>query len=445
MNQTQDARTLASELLTRWEKEKAYADILLREGLEKSALPERDKALCAYLFYGTVENLYLVDHLLAGASRYKLKKIHPRVLAVLRVAVFQILFAEKLPLHAVLNEAVNGVRKIVPKAAGFANADRRTLSRYREEPPEIGEEDPVKRLSILYSHPEELTGLLIRLFGEEDAEAYLRYDNSAPPAEIRVNRLKCSEEELEETFEKENAEIRKTDLPGFYTLAGQRDIASFEAFRKGLFTVQSRASALAVLLGAPREGEYVMDLCSAPGGKSFFAAERMGDSGRILARDLYPGRADLIREGARRLGISSIRAETRDAREEDPENRGKADLVIADVPCSGLGVIARKPDVKYKSMDDIEALPELQLGILRRAGEAVRPGGRIVYSTCTVNPAENGEVVDRFLKENPGFFREDAPLPGGYATENGEKTLLPFRDGIDGFYFCRIRRKEADS
>ena len=119
--------------------------------------------------------------------------------------------------------------------------------------------------------------------------------------------------------------------------------------------------------------------------------------------------------------------------------------MIADVPCSGLGVIARKPDVKYKSMDDIEALPELQLGILRRAGEAVRPGGRIVYSTCTVNPAENGEVVDRFLKENPGFFREDAPLPGGYATENGEKTLLPFRDGIDGFYFCRIRRKEADS
>ena len=139
----------------------------------------------------------------------------------------------------------------------------------------------------------------------------------------------------------------------------------------------------------------------------------------------------------------SIRAETRDARKEDPENRGKADLVIADVPCSGLGVIAKKPDVKYKSFEDIGALPALQLEILRRAGEAVRPGGRIVYSTCTVNPAENGEVVDRFLSENPEFTRENAPMPAGYAVKNGEKTLLPFRDGTDGFYFCRIERKES--
>ena len=445
MTDPQDARSLASELLVRWEKDRAYADILLREGLAESAMSGRDRALCAYLFYGTVENLMLIDCLLAGASRYRLKKIHPRVLAILRVAVFQILFAEKLPLHAVLNEAVNAVRRVLPKAAGFANAVLRSLSRYRTEPPQIGETDPVRRLSILYSHPEEITGLLYRTFGEKDTEAYLRYDNSAPPAEIRVNRLKCSESELEEAFAGENTDLRAAGLPGFYTLAGQREIASFDAFRKGWFTVQSRASALSVLLGAPREGEFVIDLCAAPGGKSFFAAELMRDTGTVLARDLYPARTDLIREGASRLGIRSIRAETRDATEEDPEMRGRADLVIADVPCSGLGVIAKKPDVRYKSMEDIEELPELQLRILRRAGEAVRPGGRVIYSTCTVNPAENGEVVDRFLKENPDFRREDAPLPAGFRTENGEKTLLPFRDGTDGFYFCRIRRKETGS
>ncbi len=443
MNQMQDARSLASELLTRWEKERAYADILLRESLEKSALSQRDKALCAYLFYGTVENLILVDHLLAGASKYKLKKIHPRVLAILRVAVFQILFAEKLPLHAVLNEAVSAVRRVLPKAAGFSNAVLRTLSKYRTEPVRIEEEDPVRRLSILYSHPEELTGLLVRLFGEKDAEAYLRYDNSAPPSEIRVNRLKCSGEELEERFAADHTELIKTGLPGFYALAEQREITSFASFREGLFTVQSRASALSVMLGAPKEGEFVIDLCSAPGGKSFLAAELMHDRGVILSRDLYPGRVDLIREGAERLGITSIRAEVRDATEEDPENRGKADLVIADVPCSGLGVIAKKPDVKYKSMENIEALPELQLAILKRAAEAVRPGGRIVYSTCTVNPAENGEVVDRFLKEAPEYIREDAPMPERFETGNGERTLLPFRDGTDGFYFCRIRRKEG--
>ena len=443
MTDAQDARSLATELLIRWEKERAYADILLRESLAKSAMAGRDKALCAYLFYGTVENLTLVDYLLAGASKYKLKKIHPRVLAILRVAVFQILFAGKVPLHAVLNEAVNAVKRVLPKAAGFSNAVLRTLSRYRTEQPEIAEEDPVKRLSILYSHPEEITGLFCRLFGEKDAEAYLRYDNSAPPAEIRVNRLKCREAALEEAFQKEGAELQKTGLPGFYTLAGQREIAELAAFEEGLFAVQSRASALSVMLGAPREGEFVIDLCSAPGGKSFFAAELMQDKGSILARDLYPGRVELIREGAKRLGIGSIRAETRDARKEDPENRGKADLVIADVPCSGLGVIAKKPDVKYKSFEDIGALPALQLEILRRAGEAVRPGGRIVYSTCTVNPAENGEVVDRFLSENPEFTRENAPMPAGYAVKNGEKTLLPFRDGTDGFYFCRIRRKES--
>ncbi len=443
MKETPDARTLASDLLLTWEKEKAYADILLREALLHSDLSPRDKALAAFLFYGTVENLTLVDYLLQGVSRYKLKKIHPRVLAVLRVAVFQILFAEKIPLHAVLNEAVDAVRKILPRAAGFSNAVLRALSRYRAEKPVIGEDDPVKRLSIIYSHPEELTRLFLDLFGEADAEAFLRYDNSAPPTELRLNRLKGSGEELENALREEGAGFQKTDLPGFYRMEGQKEVASLEAFRKGLFTVQSRASALAVMLGSPREGEYVIDLCAAPGGKSFFTAELMHDKGTVLSRDLHPGRAELIREGAERLGLTSIRAEARDACLPDPENRGKADLVLADVPCSGLGVIAKKPDVKYKSMENIRALPALQLEILKRAGELTRPGGRIVYSTCTVNPAENREVVEKFLAQNPAFHREDAPLPAGYAVENGEKTLLPFRDGTDGFYFCRIRRKET--
>ncbi|MBR5742529.1 MAG: 16S rRNA (cytosine(967)-C(5))-methyltransferase RsmB [Clostridia bacterium] len=443
MNKTQSARGFASSLLLSWEKEKAYADILFREAAEKSELSPRDKALGAYLFYGTVENLILIDWLISGVSKYKLKKIHPRVLAVLRVACFQILFAEKLPLHAVVNEAVNEVRAFLPQASGFSNAVLRALSRYREEEPEIAGEDAAKRLSIRYSHPEELTRLFLELFGERDAEAYLRYDNSAPPTEIRLNRLKADEESLERALAGEGVGFEKSDLPGMYTLSGQSEIASLSSFRSGLFTVQSKASALSVLLGAPRAGERVIDLCAAPGGKSFFAAELMGNEGTVVSRDLYPGRTALIREGAERLGITSIRAEVRDAAEEDAENREKADLVIADVPCSGLGVIARKPDVRYKSMEKISSLPVLQLAILERAGELVRPGGRIVYSTCTVNPEENEKVVDRFLSGKPGFEREDGPLPAPYATRNGERTLLPFRDGTDGFYYCRIARKET--
>ncbi|MBQ2749511.1 MAG: 16S rRNA (cytosine(967)-C(5))-methyltransferase RsmB [Clostridia bacterium] len=438
------ARLCACRLLFRWEKEDAYVDILFREAMEESDLSPRDKALAAFLLYGTVENLMYIDYLLAQTSTVRLKKIHPRVLCVLRVSVFQILFGKKLPLHAILNDAVSMVGKINPKAKGFCNAVLRKLSVYRDCEPVIEAEAEEERLSIRYSHPLPLVKLYRETMDLEECEAMLAWNNGTPPTEIRWNSLLGSKEALNESLASAGVTPEwDPDLPMCATLPGQVNVEEMEAFQKGMFTVQSRSSVLDVLAADPKPGDFVVDTCGAPGGKSFLAAMLMKNKGMIVTRDIYSGRVDAIREGIKRLGVKIMVPEVHDASVEDKVLSKKADLVICDVPCSGLGVISKKPDIKYKSMDGIEGLPALQKSILRAASGMVKPGGRLVYSTCTTNKHENEEVVEAFLAENPEFCREDAKLPAKYATKNGERLLLPTRDGMDGFYFCRMKRKQA--
>ncbi len=272
----------------------------------------------------------------------------------------------------------------------------------------------------------------------------LAWNNGTPPTEIRWNSLLGSKEALNESLASAGvAPEWDTDLPMCATLPGQVNVEELEAFQKGLFTVQSRSSVLDVLAADPKPGDFVVDTCGAPGGKSFMAAMLMKNKGMIVTRDIYSGRVDAIREGIKRLGVKIMVPEVHDASVEDKVLSKKADLVICDVPCSGLGVISKKPDIKYKSMDGIEGLPALQKSILRATSGMVKPGGRLVYSTCTTNKHENEEVVEAFLAENPEFCREDAKLPAKYATKNGERLLLPTRDGMDGFYFCRMKRKQA--
>ena len=442
MTAVSPAREAAARLLFRWEKEKAYADILYRTYAKETDMDARDIALTGFLFYGAVENLMLEDYLIASVSKIRLKKIHPRVLAVLRVSVFQILFGEKLPLHAVLNDAVNLVGRINPQAKGFANAVLRALSVYRTRKPEIKTEDALERLSILYSHPKELVALYAGRLGLVECERMLAWNNASPATEIRLNTVRASADEAARALAEEGMEIERDPvLPELGKFPAQIDVESTKAFREGLFTVQSKASYLAALAGRPQKGETVVDVCAAPGGKSFAAAALMENQGRIFARDLYENKAALIREGAARLGIGIIDARAHDASETEQELVEKADLVIADVPCSGLGVISKKPDIKYKSMEAVSALPPLQLAILRASARLVKTGGRLVYSTCTVNQAENEDVVDHFLAENESFVREEAVMPHGFETVNGQRTLWPTRDATDGFYFCLLRRK----
>lgn len=442
MTPVSPAREAAATLLFKWEKEKAFADILYRSYVKDTDMDPRDVALTGFLFYGAVENLMLEDYLIASVSKFRLKKIHPKVLAILRLSVFQILFGEKLPLHAVLNDAVNLVARVNPQAKGFSNAVLRALSVYREEKPEIMAENEIERLSVLYSHPVELVALYAERLGLEECERMLQWNNSSPATEIRINTLKTDRASFENLM-KEAGIACEFDpaIPEMGKLLSQTDVERSEAFREGLFTVQSKASYLAVLAGKPEKGETVIDVCSAPGGKSFLAAALMGNEGKIYSRDLYENKVTLIREGAKRLGITIIRAEQHDASVKDEKLVDKADLVICDVPCSGLGVISKKPDIKYKSMEDILFLPALQASILKASSSYVRKGGRIVYSTCTVNKAENEDIVDAFLKDNPEFIREEAEMPLNFETKNGERTLWPTRDATDGFYFCLLRRK----
>jgi len=441
MNSLSPARETAFSLLQKWEKEQAFADILYREAMDHSTMNERDKSLCGFLFYGTVENLLLVDYLIAGVSSVKIKKMHPFVRSALRISVFQILRGEKLPLFAIIDQAVEAVSRVNPRAKGMVNAILRRLSVYREQEVDLSDLPVEEKLSIRYSHPVDLVKLYISLLGPNECESVLKRNLTAPSTEIRVNTLKTTPSALKDSLSKEGfLYTPDSSLPEIGTVTGDGSAADTDAFHQGLFTVQSKSSYLSVLLADPQPGETLIDVCAAPGGKSFAAACLMKDSGCIYSRDLYDGRINEIASGAERLEIDSIRIRKWDATIPDPGLIGAADVVLVDVPCSGLGIIAKKPDIKYKSMDSIRSLQELQLRILKASSRLLKLGGRLIYSTCTVNPAENQEVVDAFLSSEPGFFRENAQLPDPFGTCRGERTLWPHIDQTDGFYFCRIKR-----
>lgn len=424
-----DARQAAFRILNRIERDGAYSNLALDAALSQIGAGESSAFITA-LVYGVTERKITLDYILCAFLRQPIKKLRPEVLTVLRMGVYQLKYMDKIPISAAVNESVKLVKKNgCAYAAGLVNSVLRKAAENEITYPD--KSDFVTYLSIRYSCPPSLVSHYIHDYGAENAEGILSSSVGAAQTVLRVNTLKTDAAHLQEILYAQGVETACGMLKNTLTVKSGGSISACNAFRDGLFHVQDYASAYCVQALDLQPNQIFVDVCAAPGGKTFTAAQQMQNQGKIYAFDLYPQRVNLIADGARRLGVSIIEAGVHDASEAFADLEGRADRVLCDVPCSGLGTIRRKPEIRYKDLAFVDNLTELQYNILINASKILKPGGILVYSTCTLNRAENDAVCDRFLKEHPDFERL-----GDY------RTLLPHKDGTDGFFFARLRRKE---
>ena len=442
-----DAREAAMLALNACQRQGGWSDGALKKQLSAAELSGRDAALATQLCFGVLQNQMLLDFYLAKFSNIPLKRMEGKVVQTLRLGAYQMLFLTRIPHSAAVNSAVALVKAHCknPRAAGMVNGILRSMERSLQNMPVIPQGDPVAYLSTLYSHPEWLVKEFILSLGEEETAQLLAADNSQPPTAVIVNTTRTTVEALKAMLEADHVEAEPHPwLENCLLLSSTGDLERMEAFQQGLFYVQDPASRLSVLAAGAKPGMRVLDCCAAPGGKSFAAAIAMENQGEIVSCDLHPHKKKLIQAGADRLGLTIITPKTADGKVFRPEWERAFDLVLVDAPCSGLGVIRKKPDIRYKDPALLADLPAVQLDILRNAARYVRPGGTLMYSTCTLLYRENGEVVETFLAENKAYKAETFTLPGPVGpVQSGSVTLWPHRHGTDGFFISKMRREEA--
>lgn len=441
---TANARECALSVLVSCRRNGAWADAALKAQLAKTPLSAQDAALCSRIVYGVMQNELLLNWYLSAYCTQKLDHLQPPLADMLRIGAYQILFLDKVPDHAAVSESVELCRTNGRSAAsGLVNAVLRKVAQNKSNLPPLPEGN-IARLSIAYSHPQWLVKKLVSLLGVEEAERFLRIDNEAAPMTVQVNPLKTDADALARELAGDGVKaVPHGWVPDCFELSGTGDLTTLTAFYQGRFTVQDAAAKLVTYAAGFEKGQDVLDVCAAPGGKSFAAAFAMENEGHILSCDLHENKLRRIREGAQRLGITCIETAAADGRTFREEWAGRFDTVLCDVPCSGLGIIRKKPDIRYKDVHEFKALPDIQRAILENSARYVRPGGVLVYSTCTVLPEENENVTDAFLSSHPEFIYEEFSLPNGEAAP-GYLTLWPQRNGTDGFYLSRMRRREHD-
>ena len=442
-----DAREAAMLALNACQRQGGWSDGALKKQLAAAELSGRDAALATQLCFGVLQNQLLLDFYLSKFSNIPLKRMEGKVVQTLRLGAYQMLFLTRIPHSAAVNSAVTLVKTHCknPRAAGMVNGILRSMERSLQNMPVIPQGDPVAYLSTLYSHPEWLVKEFILSLGEEETAQLLAADNSQPPTAVMVNTTRTTAEELKAMLEADHVEAEPHPwLENCLLLHRTGDLERLEAFQQGLFYVQDPASRMAVLAAGAKPGMKVLDCCAAPGGKSFAAAIAMENQGEIVSCDLHPHKKKLIQAGADRLGLTIITPKTADGKVFRPEWENAFDLVLVDAPCSGLGIIRKKPDIRYKDPAPLADLPAVQLDILRNAARYVKPGGTLMYSTCTLLYRENGEVVETFLAENNSYKAEAFILPGPVGlVQGGSVTLWPHRHGTDGFFISKMRREEG--
>ncbi|NLK87771.1 MAG: 16S rRNA (cytosine(967)-C(5))-methyltransferase RsmB [Clostridiaceae bacterium] len=443
------ARETALKILFEINEKGAYSNIELNKQLSGSELGEMDRGFITEIVYGVVKRKLTLDRLVAAHSNIRMSKLSPWILNILRLGAYQLLYMSRVPASAACNESVKLAGRYGHKASsGFVNAILRKIA--REGMDNIipdKETDLPGYLSVKHSYPSWLTQKYIELFGEEFAEALLEAGNRIPELTIRANTLRVSAEELKTQLEKEGvwaeygrfireALVIKSPLP----------VGRLDSFKKGLFQVQDESSMLPAMVLAPESGDVVLDACSAPGGKAVNMAQIMKNSGRVIARDIHEHKLRLIDEAASRLGTSIVESELYDAGIPDPTHEAYFDRVLLDAPCSGLGIVRRKPDIKWaRESSDIGSIATLQGKLLQNVSKAVKPGGILVYSTCTILPEENECIVRNFIESNREFCEDDISpyLPPALApyARGSMLQVYPNRDGIDGFFIARLKRK----
>ena len=438
------ARHTALQALLQMEQNEGYSNIVIDKALRANGLNRRDASLAAVIFYGVLERRLTLDHFLRGCLKDPRKRPDPRIWMLLRCAAYQILFLDRVPDSAVVNEAVEEAKTIKGGTyAGMVNGVLRSLSR-KKPLLSLPEGTSVEALSLRYSVPQELISLWRKSYGKSVTMGILKDFEQRPPLYIRINPLRATVETLRVSLAEKGFSLTPLSYPpGAAVLEGEGSPAALEEFQQGMFHIQDLSAQLACSLLEAKAGQTLCDCCAAPGGKSFTLAENLENTGIVYSFDLYKGRVGLIQQGAQRLGLSSVIAQRRDASKPYTE-LPPMDGVLCDVPCSGYGVIRRKPEIRYKPLISVKGLPELQLTILSHGAELVKPGGLLLYATCTLNPVENGEVAQAFLDSHSEFEPAPFQLPGvEHLVEEPAHTLtmLPAGGGSDGFFAARFRRK----
>ena len=432
------AREAAVFALERTRRDGAWTSALSDAMKTKYDLDSRSLSLAVSISLGVLQSTALLDYYIDLNSKSS-SKIEPKVRDIMRSGAYQLIFMDKIPASAAVNESVALCKKLgYSRVSGFCNAVLRKIASCADKLPEPPGKGTAKYLSVKYSHPQQLAQYIVDRRGYDAAEAFLAADNTIPDTCLQVNTLKITPDELMARLLAESIPCSMHPwLPNCIVTAGS--VSSMPGFDEGLFYVQDPAAKCAVLAAALEPGMYVLDSCAAPGGKSFAAAIAMRNEGSIDSCDLHDKKIRLISEGAQRLGISCINAFSHDARE--PFYR-QYDAIIADVPCSGYGVIRKKPEIRYKPLEDSASMPAIQAAILENLSQYVKPGGVIVYSTCTVLGRENEDVVKAFLRAHAEFSAEGFTLPNGETAADGYITFWPDIHGTDGFFVSKLRRNK---
>ncbi len=442
-----NAREGAVKVLYEIETKDAYSNLALNKELNQTDYGQLEKGFMTELVYGVLENQIYIDYVVEIFSTVKLKKIHPMTLNLLRLGIYQILFLDRIPQAAAVNESVKLAKKYAKRSSGFINGILRSIIRNPERItlPDV-KQKPVAFLSIKYSHPLWMVRQFLDHFSYEFTEDLLAANNYTPELSMRVNTLKTTFSDCVNALENQGIKVTQSaHLEEALRVKGVASLTELDLFQRGHLYIQDFGSMLIGRVVDPQPGQMVVDVCSAPGGKATHLAQLMNNQGQILARDIYPHKVKLIRGNAARLGASIVKPEAFDALEVDSKLIGQADRVLVDAPCTGLGIIRRKPEIKYrKKPEDITAITGLQLKILQNAAQYVKPGGSLVYSTCTIDPRENEGVVNRFLQENSGFQLEDLGkqykelIPG--EPQGKMVQLYPNVHGTDGFFMAKLHR-----
>ena len=427
-----NVRAIALDVLTKCEAG-GYSNIALDTVIKRNDLTSQDRSLLTALVYGVIERRITLDYYISSLSSISNSKIERDTRNLLRMGLYQLAYMEKIPPHAAINETVSLANK---RSKGFVNAILRNFVREGNKIAFPDKSDGVKYLSVTYSVGEPLIKELMNAYPFEECEKMLSAFGEKTPITLRVNNLKAARDDLLSEL---------GGVPTKYSPDGiileNAAVSELEALRDGRVTVQDEASQICVRALGARPGETVIDACACPGSKSFGAAMSMDNCGRLLAFDIHENKLSLVQKGAERLGISIISTEAHDAREPIEELFGKADRIICDVPCSGFGVIGKKPEIRYKDPSESARLPQIQYDILQNVSKYLKVGGTLVYSTCTVLPDENENVVNKFLENNSGFSLVPFSV-GELEAARGMITLLPHIHHTDGFFIAKIERKQ---
>lgn len=439
-------RKLALDLLDRNEKSGQYSNIAVDNAISREGLDGKDRSLLSALVYGVIERRITLDFVIDGLSSLSPSKIERTTRNILRMGLYQLFYMDRIPPHAAVSESVDLCNK---RSRGFVNAILRGALRKCANASLADafgfpkkEEKPLEYLSVTYSYPIPLCQKFCEIYGFEKTEEILKAFEKTPPTTLRVNTEKINRAALLERLTAKGIDCAPTPHSpnGIRTFgASPEELGLYE----GLCFVQDEASQICTEALGARSGETVIDMCACPGSKSFGAALDMNNEGQILSFDLHENKLSLVNKGAETLGISIIKTAARDGRDFDPDLAGIADRIICDVPCSGFGVVAKKPEIRYKNLSDAVALPDIQLAILQNAVRYLKPGGTLIYSTCTLFPEENQQNVARFLKSTPDIKSCNFTV-GDLRSENGMMTLLPSEHGTDGFFIAKFTKKETE-